>query len=1433
MKRFFSRFSTTPSNPPPLSPAQPFDQTWEKSSDLPTDFAPGTKPANNSTSRSTGQRVKALAAKYESQAQTAPNAAAAAAAANDNPASAPAIAGRDGQASDGHKPLPLPPSLDLRLSPLSTSNGLLPPTTLVGDPEDANAAPAPALDGLGLRQKDQRQPSGSSQGSAHAAAVPKSVAFAPSPEKPSHGSQHGHGHAPPPPRSTSPSPASHNLLAAPGSRHLSADGASRTLSSPADSGYTGNFARPTVASQARARSSGRLSGSEGLGWGSASVSASNSGNGGNGGGGGGGGSSSASATPVNERPPSLVAPRSAKMSRANSLQSSARRQANGANAGAGSDVEGVAALTISSPTMIGSPASASTSSLGHGGSPHARSSLEANSIPFASLGQPAPPALRSSSPISFGTPASTPMQITGSGGSSSGHAWRPDSRRGSFAPSSLGSGRDSHIFPFGSIGGRQFGVPSWSEMTQEELVHNLGPRERTRQEVLWEIVASEERYVAELEKVKELYIDALLHPDQFDPERLFGPPTAPPSTTSPSDAVSPRIDTALVGPHSRREREPTTPSDSDPASGLALDLPIAARFMSGTAPSMRTDEDGTGSASGHGSSLYRIDSAAQAQADRHRAAGNRSPYSVGLLNSVAATAAASSTSTPVQHRPADSRRNSLTGQGSAGRRGAQGASSRSSLAHGLGLGIGPGRASTARGTVAAAGATEPSSAARPKQSRGSAALSKVQKLRDRSRAAGEGDPMVLAVPLPRSLKAVLESISEGLVESHALLSDTLKARYEEQWPLVRSLADVFMRYSYILQHYAAYVCHLQRALEELEEAALMERAMRGKRIKRERLSHTVGLGRTVSALEAAALERGHGGLSIFVSMPFQRLLKYPLLFQNLLFHTDPSTHEFESTVAMVVEVERLVRSIEDEKVNAEERDKTRDAFARIEGLTDRQILRPRPDRTLIEEKALYDESQRRTVSESAPKDLLGAAGAGADASDHEGLAGSGTDTPSKIGGGGSSRWNTSPGLRAALRSKRSYRRLSDFLSTEDKGGASTKAPSMGSKKDLWLVRFSDVEIKCQRVGVTALPMVSSAALTLDGAGATAPTATSTMAATTDEESAEMDFARRSKESKERLKALRSTTLRAKTRNLYRFVSVVAWRTAARQAGAPGVEGDGGGIDGLPTSHEVDEENEDDGLSGDSDSASSDGRSSESTSSGDEADGGFAAPSRYVRQSKLSFSYWGDKVEPRIAGRSSGAGAAPGGAAPLVNASSVAAYRSASGHATTAGGQAGTSGRRAHGNGSTRGARQPHRPASSGSVGVSDGLGPRRAPSPTKRSSLGPPPVVGGAMSNRLAEPLAATSINSAPEAVQSAVARMHAKRRNDKFGGRMRGGMSAPSGASHSAQAALQVQPAAGAGAGAGAGSGVGATPSPDSSAASAIDPTSPVVSCTGAAQAG
>ena len=91
-------------------------------------------------------------------------------------------------------------------------------------------------------------------------------------------------------------------------------------------------------------------------------------------------------------------------------------------------------------------------------------------------------------------------------------------------------------------------------------------------------------------------------------------------------------------------------------------------------------------------------------------------------------------------------------------------------------------------------------------------------------------------------------------------------------------------------------------------------------------------GKTLLMLEELAAERGESGLAISLAKPFQRLLKYPLLFQNLLFNTDPSLREYEATLAMVDEVENIVRTIEDEKATMEEREKARDAWARIDGL---------------------------------------------------------------------------------------------------------------------------------------------------------------------------------------------------------------------------------------------------------------------------------------------------------------------------------------------------------------------------------------------------------------------------------------------------------------------------------------------------------------------
>ena len=105
--------------------------------------------------------------------------------------------------------------------------------------------------------------------------------------------------------------------------------------------------------------------------------------------------------------------------------------------------------------------------------------------------------------------------------------------------------------------------------------------------------------------------------------------------------------------------------------------------------------------------------------------------------------------------------------------------------------------------------------------------------------------------------------------------------------------------------------------------------------------------------------QGECGLAICLSKPFQRLLKYPLLFQNLLYQlvfsfycplvniieqsfyfdsTDASTHEYESAQAMAISIDGIVRSIEDGKISEEERSKARDVWSRIDGINERVSL---------------------------------------------------------------------------------------------------------------------------------------------------------------------------------------------------------------------------------------------------------------------------------------------------------------------------------------------------------------------------------------------------------------------------------------------------------------------------------------------------------------
>ena len=126
-------------------------------------------------------------------------------------------------------------------------------------------------------------------------------------------------------------------------------------------------------------------------------------------------------------------------------------------------------------------------------------------------------------------------------------------------------------------------------------------------------------------------------------------------------------------------------------------------------------------------------------------------------------------------------------------------------------------------------------------------------------------------------------------------------------------------------------------------------------------------------------------------------------------------------------MENIVRSIEDEKIQKEERDKTRDVFARIEGLDKvRQLALPKPTRVLLEERscAIGLGSPFNIAKPSSPPPVVNA---------------------------------------KAVRGKSSFKRLSDVLTPS----------AITGKKDLWFVVFNDVVLQCQRTGTTCLPLVAA------------------------------------------------------------------------------------------------------------------------------------------------------------------------------------------------------------------------------------------------------------------------------------------------------------------------------------------------------------------------
>ncbi|CAL1704364.1 unnamed protein product [Somion occarium] len=541
---------------------------------------------------------------------------------------------------------------------------------------------------------------------------------------------------------------------------------------------------------------------------------------------------------------------------------------------------------------------------------------------------------------------------------------------------------------------RILAAQSWSEGAEEDLVSNIGQRERTRQEVLWEIVASEERYVAELLKLKETFIEPLLHPYSTSP------------VSTPIAMEYDEFSTRMETPRESLER-----------------LPIASRFLSPTGSrsdgpsgevprkedahkdtpnidgeSMNSEEEEEAEDRlGNGYSAARLKAAsALSQTAKHN--HPRSPYGSSAVRTGKNPVPFPSRSH--QSLPPPPRMNPLTG-------------STQSL----------GRQSF----VEQNSHHVPSKAA-------STAVSSSRVLRKfkKSNPSMPNDPVTIPGAIapnqiPEDLRKCLEVIEGGILEGHIRLSEGLRKRYEEQYPLVRSLADVFVSNSHILHGYATYVLHLERALEQVDNALSTTSAT--KKPKKQDADQWLKVCQYLQRLEMYSCEKGETGLAISLSKPFQRLLKYPLLFQNLLFHTDPSTFEYESTLQMVAEVETIVRSIEDEKIQKEERDKTRDVFARIEGLDKvKQLMVPKPSRVLVEERPVVGVNPL-------------------------------TDPNAKL---------SPPPVSQnpkGVKGKTSFKRLSDVLQAGSSG--------IGGKKDQWLVVFNDVVLRCQRTGTTSLPLVAA------------------------------------------------------------------------------------------------------------------------------------------------------------------------------------------------------------------------------------------------------------------------------------------------------------------------------------------------------------------------
>jgi hypothetical protein len=300
---------------------------------------------------------------------------------------------------------------------------------------------------------------------------------------------------------------------------------------------------------------------------------------------------------------------------------------------------------------------------------------------------------------------------------------------------------------------RILAATSWSETAEDDLVSNLGSRERTRQEVLFEILASEERYVspinslpqltstryvAELAKMKDTFIDPLLHPFATSP----GASPRMLDTDDYSRLDSPLESSEHLPPIAARFMSPS-PFRADSPATITAPLPRRGPDNYKDAPNIDGESLDTDDDDGEGKP-YPPSSKAPSKHNHPR-----SPYR-------ASVRAVPFPSRSHQSLPPPPR-----------------------VTNGSTQSLGTERERTHR-----ASKDEPKGSTQPAR-----VLRKFKK----SSTTPDGIlGVVLPHQLPEDLRICLEVVDSGVLEGHRKLSEALRKRYEEQYPLVRSLADVFV-----------------------------------------------------------------------------------------------------------------------------------------------------------------------------------------------------------------------------------------------------------------------------------------------------------------------------------------------------------------------------------------------------------------------------------------------------------------------------------------------------------------------------------------------------------------------------------------------------------------------------------------------------------------